>query len=179
MIADALSRNPRKSTDTQLADEVELFVDSVMAQLPVTQNRLSKLRDATVHDSEMNDLMNYVMNGWPVVSAIAPALKLFYEARDQLSVVDGLLTFQNRLVVPRGQRSEILARLHEAHQGFRKCYDNAERCVWWPGLRGELKTLSHYFTQYNWSSTLSCPNGKSSQHEIASSSNSPLAAVPE
>ena len=89
----------------------------------------------------MNDLMNYVMNGWPVVSAIAPALKLFYEARDQLSVADGLLTFQNRLVVPRGQRSEILARLHEAHQGFRKCYDNAERCVWWPGLRGELKTL--------------------------------------
>ena len=141
VIADALSRNPSKCSDTKLSDEVELYVDSIFTQMPVTQNRLSKLRNAIVHDSEMSDMLNYVMNGWPVVSAIAPALKPFYEARDMLSVVDGLLTYQSRLVVPKGQRSEILARLHESHQGFRKCYDNAQRCVWWPGLRGELKTL--------------------------------------
>jgi hypothetical protein len=58
-----------------------------------------------------------------------------------LSVIDGLLTFRNPLVVPKGQRSEILARLHESRQGFSKCYDNATRCVWWPGIRRELKTL--------------------------------------
>ena len=47
--------------------EVPLYVDYVMTQLTVTQRKLSKLREAMVHDSAIiSKLLNYVMSGWPV-----------------------------------------------------------------------------------------------------------------
>ena len=82
----------------------------------------------------MSEVMNYVLNGWPVVSTITPGLKPYYEVRHMLSVAEGLLTYQSRIVIPSSQRLEILSCLHESHQGFCKRLDNAERCVWWPGL---------------------------------------------
>jgi hypothetical protein len=141
VIADALSRNPVKDQDCEIVQKVESYVDAVMSQLPVSANRMAKLRQAEVHDPELGDVISYVVNGWPTVSAIPGNLKCYYEARDVLSVVDGLLVYQQRLVIPKSQRVEILGRLHESHQGFEKCYSNALRCVWWPGLRKELKSL--------------------------------------
>ena len=145
VIADALSRNPvythRSESEVKKMCEIENHVDAVMSQLPISTGRMAKLRQATVHDSELADVINYVVNGWPVTSVISPNLKVYHEARDMLSVVDGLLVYQHRVVVPRDQRLEILGRLHESHQGFQKCWSNALRCVWWPGIRGELKSV--------------------------------------
>ena len=82
----------------------------------------------------MGKVMNYVLNGWLVVSTITLSRKPYYEMRHILSVAEGLLTYQSCIVIPSSQRPEILSRLYESHQGFCKCLDNAEHCVWWPGL---------------------------------------------
>ena len=58
-----------------------------------------------------------------------------------MSVVDGLVIFNNRNVVPVSQRKDILHKLHETHQGLHKCRQNAQATVWWPGLSKELKEL--------------------------------------
>ena len=123
-----------------MADEVAIHVDSIFSQLPVTQNRMSIICQAMAQDPEMGEVMNYVLNGWLVLSTITPSLKPYYEVRHMLSVAEGLLAYQNCIVIPSSQRPEILSRLHESHQGFRKGLDNAECCVWWPGLRSELKS---------------------------------------
>lgn len=146
VIADALSRNPIPYTpspqDLKQEDEIRTYVEAVLKYLPVTNNRLEKLHSAMTHDDEMQDIINYVLNGWPTSHTIDPALRCYYRLRDDLSVVDGLLIYQNRIVIPKAQRDEMLFRLHETHQGFAKCIANAERCVWWPGLHRQLKEIT-------------------------------------
>ena len=56
VIADALSQNPRGVSNSQYADEVELYVDNLMAQMLGTERRLSKLRRAMIHGSDMGEL---------------------------------------------------------------------------------------------------------------------------
>ena len=47
-----------------------------------------------------------------------------------LTVVDGLLLKDTRLVVPARMRNDVLAKLHEGHQGVEKCKSRARQvCV--------------------------------------------------
>ena len=56
-------------------------------------------------------------------------------------MVDGLLVYGHRIVIPNCQRKDILHKLHESHQGLNKCRQNAQSSVWWPGLNKQLKDL--------------------------------------
>ena len=45
----------------------------------------------------------------------------YFEARGHLSVVEGLLAYDRRIVIPQGERLGTLATLHEGHLGVGKC----------------------------------------------------------
>ena len=66
------------------------------------------------HDSYMSELSNYAMHGWPVVSAITPALKPFYEVP-----IRNMLSIQNCIVVLPVQCAEILAVSLNLTKGFK------------------------------------------------------------
>lgn len=109
---DAKSQLPVRVTEVELSDEIESYIDTVMAQLPVSDSRISRLQQSMVHDQDCANLMNFTLIGWPVASAVKPSLKVYYEAKDHLSVINGLLVYQNCIVVPPDQRAEILFKLH-------------------------------------------------------------------
>ena len=58
-----------------------------------------------------------------------------------LSVVDDLLMYDDRLVIPRGMRLQILDCIHTGHLGITKCRSRARTSVWWPGLSKQIEDL--------------------------------------
>ena len=72
---------------------------------------------------------------------IQSSLRPYEKVKADLSVHDGLVTFQDRIVVPASQRQEVIQKLHESHMGLTKCLEFAKQTVFWPGLRGDLKRL--------------------------------------
>lgn len=54
-------------------------------------------------------------------------------------VENGLLFKGCRLVIPKSLQSDILEKLHTAHQGRAKCRERAKQSVWWPGLSAQLQ----------------------------------------
>lgn len=87
MIADALSRNPvpHASDDKDVLEAVAAFVDGVESHWPLTLQRLQLLHSATVHDPELQQVIEYVLNGWPSRS---PAnLQAYRQAQDELSLI--------------------------------------------------------------------------------------------
>lgn len=139
VIADALSRKPLQHTvaDQELKEVVQEYVDAVHDSWPITSNRLDRLRAATIQDRDLQQVIHYVYNGWP--AAVPTHLKGFQQAQGELSMVDGLLVYGTRVVIPASQHQEMLEMLHESHQGLHKCRARAQMSLWWPGLSRDLK----------------------------------------
>ena len=70
---------------------------------------------------------------------VANALRQYWDYRDELSSVDGLLFRAQRLIVPHSWRKEMLDRIHESHQGIVKCKQRARDILFWPGMSSQIE----------------------------------------
>lgn len=142
--ADALSRAPvgtPEQADELFAEEVEAFTTHVTACLPATALRLQEIQEAQKVDDECSRVRVYCLQGWPAYMPHQPLLRPYWESRGHLSVVDDLLMYDDRLVIPRGMRLQILDYIHTGHLGITKCRSRARTSVWWPGLPKQIEDL--------------------------------------
>lgn len=59
-----------------------------------------------------------------------------------MTVVQGLIYWGHRVIVPEPARDQMLQLLHETHQGASAMKSVARTIVWWPGLDGEIDRLA-------------------------------------
>ena len=84
--------------------------------------------------------MKYIKHGWPEHARNVPVqIHDLYRAGLQLSVVDNMLVYRNRIVIPTTLRPDILSRIHEGHMGISKCKERAQTTVWWPGIGHDIE----------------------------------------
>lgn len=140
IIADTLSRNPLKVSDASETDEdVKAYVRAVMATRPMSDDRLDKIREATLKDEDLQRVINYIRHGWPDSASQLPhKLHGYHTARAHLSEADSLLLFDDRIVIPGSQQAEVLSKLHEGHFGLTKSRERAKMSVWWPGIGTDI-----------------------------------------
>ena len=79
-----------------------------------------------------------VLSGEDVWSLEVRHLQWFGEG---LSVVEGVIIYQGRSVVPLALRAEVLATLHTGHQGIMNMWGRAATYVWWPGLYEDISRV--------------------------------------
>ena len=141
-ISDALSRSPLQSSESSTAEDVELHVQSVQANMPASDAKKTEIRNAVNSDSILQSAIVYTLTGWPRYEKDVPeSMKSLYAHRASLSVTDGLLVFASRIVIPSSMRPEILDRIHDGHQGITKCLERARLGVWWPGITSDIKRI--------------------------------------
>ena len=144
IIADALSRAPSSEpndADIALIAEVEAYASHVVNALPATQQRLQTITNAQQADEECRQIIDYCQHGWPAYMPSLPLLRQYWENRSHLAVVDNLLLYDERIVIPRSMRLEILDCIHQGHLGITKCRARARNAVWWPGLSQSIEEL--------------------------------------
>ncbi|CAL8139314.1 unnamed protein product [Orchesella dallaii] len=138
--ADALSRQPLKETGSnELEEDVKAFVCQVIEGLPVTDEKLSEIWRAQVDDPIINQVMKLCMTSWPEKSGkLNEELHKYWNVRDTLSVHNGLLLKDTRIVIPRCLQEEILGKIHDGHFGVVKCRARARATCWWPGVSEDI-----------------------------------------
>ena len=113
--ADALSRAPlpgQASADsTSLQELAELCMMSAVSHLPANSQRLETYATAQSKDPVCHQILNYCRVGWPNKREIDPLLQPYWEAQGELTVVNGLLMYGQRLVVPKALQTETLKAL--------------------------------------------------------------------
>ena len=73
-VADTLSRGGARD-NTSISDDdlgVEVYVDMLLKQMPVSDGKLDEICKATKEESELQQLQNYVKEGWPAKSKQTP-----------------------------------------------------------------------------------------------------------
>lgn len=138
LVADALSR-------AYLADEVpDLSYQSVtvhaVAPLAVTPEKAAYIKDETNKDPVLSTVLQWCeTNSWPTSSTqIPPPLSQYVSLQPNLSVSDGLLFFENRLIVPATVQPFVLARLHDGHLSTEKAKRLARETVFWPKMSTDI-----------------------------------------
>ncbi|XP_060605955.1 uncharacterized protein LOC132758355 [Ruditapes philippinarum] len=124
--------------DTCISASAVCSLDS-LALKAVTWDRV---RTATSSDDNMHELLNLIECGVPESRKEFPAhLREYFQFREHLYTVDGVILYKDRVVIPPALRQEVLAALHSAHQGITSMVSRAESSVFWPGIRPAITTL--------------------------------------
>ena len=154
--SDATSRYPTRSaaqaeTNTLAAIRIPASEDDSLETAVVAAARAStprlgavtweRVRDFTHRDGDLRKLAEMVAAGFPASRDKVPeSLHPFWQFRDRLSTIDGVVMMDDRIVVPAPLRSEVLQALHAAHQGTSKMGHRAITAIFWPGISIDIET---------------------------------------
>ena len=141
---DALSRAPvniPEKTDVMFLEEVEHYATTTVTVLPATEKRLQDIFTAQKDDEVCADVRRYCHEGWPTFMPQIPLLRAYWESRNHLAIINDLLFYDERIVMPHCMRIDTLKIIHEGHLGISKCRSRANQAVWWPGLSKQIEEV--------------------------------------
>ena len=138
IIADALSRAPLSDTENT-DEEYEIFT---LRNIPISDVKMTKLKDETAKDVALQAVQRYIIFGWPKDKQDLPdEVKPYWNVRDEIYVCDGLIMKQERVVIPTALRKDMLRQVHSAHFGSAKCVSRARDVLYWPGMAAQITDM--------------------------------------
>ncbi|XP_061196319.1 uncharacterized protein K02A2.6-like [Saccostrea echinata] len=140
-ISDALSRAYLKECKETLVDE-NIDVNYIEQELSMTEEKLQELKDATEADEQFQTLADIVRVGWlEMRSQVSTCVRMFWNYRDEITVLNGLLYKGQSVMIPLSLRRQMLNRLHEPHLGIVKIKQRARNIIFWPNMNYDIKQL--------------------------------------
>jgi len=139
--ADALSRcNTAAAAEINDVEAcVNFLVSETIDVLPVTA---SQIRNSTKRDPVLSQVSCFMDQGWPSkLTADQSHLQPYFVRRTELSLVQGVLLWGTRVVVPPALRKPILEQLHSCHFGIVRMKSMARSVIWWPGVDCEIEQM--------------------------------------
>ena len=101
---------------------------------------MEEFQHHTYSDTTMQELAKYVHKGLPKEQKDCPEiLQQYWTYRECISMENGLLFKDDRLIVPEVERSHILDLLHYGHYGIKRTQDRAKESVFWPGITKDIE----------------------------------------
>ena len=100
------------------------------------------VRLATTSDPLMLLLTENIEDGFPENrNDLHPELRQYYQFRENLTSFDGVVLYNDRIVIPPSLRERVLQVLHSAHQGVSQMCSRAESSFFWPGMTPAITEL--------------------------------------
>jgi len=139
VISDLLSRKPLQDQVSDTEEDVRYYALSAVISLPATTSKLAEIRQKTTTDTILSRAVKYTLQGWPAVQEVPPDIREMHAVRNNLTVIEGMLFYQHRVVIPAELRPDMLTRLHSSHMGISKTTMRAQQTMWWPGITAAIK----------------------------------------
>ena len=142
--ADATSRHPVPSADVALIGAFDREEPAVAASIrreaeAFTSITWQALAEATKADESMWTLLQAVERGMLDVGLRKDAaISQLWQYRDGLYALDGIILYDDRVVVPQSMQPQVLETLHSAHQGVSAMESAARAIVFWPGMSADI-----------------------------------------
>ena len=147
--ADAASRHPSPSCSgfsssqapQSLSDDAE---SAVMAMIRRSTEEVgmiswSHIAQATAADASMSIILQQLEQGTTNLDSPNPDLGGLRTILDSLYAEEGVLLYQDRVVIPPSLRQQVLKHLHAAHQGTSTMEQRARAIVYWPGMTQDIR----------------------------------------
>ncbi|XP_053382273.1 uncharacterized protein K02A2.6-like [Mercenaria mercenaria] len=115
-------------------------VHTVLKQLPVSDQKLEKIRIASQNDDQVQTLIQVIRNGWPRMRQDCPkSVVEYWNHRDELSFENGLIFKGQKIIIPRSERFDMIKAVHDnSHQGCNQATRRASDIMFWPGMSNQI-----------------------------------------
>lgn len=124
------------------ADFEENFMKEMIHSVSISDEKLKLYQEETDKDKECCLLKKYFTEGWPSDKSKVPEeIKYYFKMRNDIYVSDSLVFYQDRIIIPKSLRQNILKDLHEGHMGINKTLSFAKESVFWPYLNESIENL--------------------------------------
>ena len=141
-IADHLSRASIRETGPQ-DEEFQVFAVEGMGPLnsvKISSERLAQLQKATEQDPIMQTLKTTIFVGWSEPREQTPVhIREYWNYREELTLHNGVLFKNQKVIIPKAMRPEMISRIHSSHLGIESCLRKARDLVFWPSMNSEIK----------------------------------------
>lgn len=133
--ADFFSRSPlpAQSSHSDIATE---YVNMILTDAVPKALGLQDISQATANDPTLQKVIQCLSSNWVKTPDIQP----YFPIRHDLTVQDGILLFNNRIVIPQSLREDVLALAHCGHQGISKTKALLREKVWWPSMNSQVES---------------------------------------
>ena len=125
--------NTSRAPLSQEACELEFKQNdiNVLQTLPISIPKLNTLKQETVEDKSLADLMTTVKTGWPADKTnVAEGAKPYWNYYDKFCVMNGILLKGTRVIIPVTMRPEMLRIIHSSHVRIDKCKYRCYLLAW-------------------------------------------------
>ena len=105
---------------------------------------LDDIKEKAAQDPTYQKLIITIQSSFPANKQKTDSdLHTFWDVRDRLSTIDGIVYLDYRILIPSKLRKITLEHLHSAHQGTAKMKARASQTVYWPGMDKSIKNYSN------------------------------------
>ena len=111
--------------------------DSSCAALAITWDDVV---EAASKDDEYKRLVRAVRSSFPPWSRTDEATTQYFGCRNSLYNKDGVILSNDRIVMPRALRKQVLDLRHAGHAGVTSMQARAKGVVFWPGISADIET---------------------------------------
>ena len=99
-----------------------------------------QLQMVTIEDPALQDLVMAIEEGPPSSKEDLPhCIQAYFTLWNSLSIVDDVVCYSSRLVIPQQLRGQCLSALHSAHQGVSSMTARAVSTLYWPGITADIQ----------------------------------------
>ncbi|KAF0739490.1 Uncharacterized protein FWK35_00028159 [Aphis craccivora] len=119
-IADLLTRNIIYKTEKDDESLKDLIHTVKIAEIKYSTEKQNELKLETNRDMVLLRVKEYSQHGWPNKIKENNEINHFYKLKSDLSIENGLVYYENRVIIPKILRSNMLKKLHDNHQGVSK-----------------------------------------------------------
>ena len=109
-------------TYPEITEGLEYQIHAVISSIPISDRKMDMIRYATETDAQMQELKQTILDGWPDNrSDCSSQLTDFWNYRDKITYIDGILLKGTKVVIPKECRKQMLEKIHECQLGVEKC----------------------------------------------------------
>ena len=119
---------------------LELETMDPLSTVKISSESVPRLQKTTEDDPVMQTLKNTILVGWPDRKEKVPLnIQEYWNFREELTLHNGILFKNQRVIIPRPMRSEPTDRAHSSHQGIDACIRRAKDVMFWPSMSKDIQ----------------------------------------